>query len=73
MVTDTQTEALFMITYLHDGLLRRDSYYHELQPAQAHCAYLQSIFPDAQVKLHHLALAAKTDPFQSRRSHFLEL
>ena len=72
MVTDTPTEVLFMITYLHEGLLRRDSYYQELQPAQAHCHYLQTLFPEAQVELHHLALAEKPDLFQSRRSHFLE-
>lgn len=49
-------EILFLITYFQDGLLRRDSYYHEADAAHKHFLYLQNLFPDAQVQLHAIAL-----------------
>ncbi|PKL74965.1 MAG: hypothetical protein CVV27_17820 [Candidatus Melainabacteria bacterium HGW-Melainabacteria-1] len=45
-------QELFLITYLRDGLLRRDRWFHQPEEAQHHLSYLQQLFPDAGVKLH---------------------
>ncbi|HEY9841727.1 MAG TPA: hypothetical protein V6D23_14785 [Candidatus Obscuribacterales bacterium] len=49
-------EELFLITYHQDGLLRRDSWFHQPEPAQRHFAYLQGLFPDSRVQLHVIPL-----------------
>lgn len=63
------SESLFLITYMQDGLLRRDSYFHFADEAQQHCRYLQDLFPEAQVTLHEIAMQLAP----RERLQFLEL
>lgn len=50
-------EELFLITYQQNGLLRRDSWFHQLEAARHHFAYLRNLFPDAGVQLHVIPVA----------------
>lgn len=58
MQSSLQIEPLFLITYVQDGLLRRDSYHEQAESAQRHCDYLQGLFPDAQVQLHEILFSS---------------
>jgi hypothetical protein len=49
-------EQVFLITYHQNGLLMRDRYFEEAEPAHKHFAYLNRLFPEAQVELHILAI-----------------
>lgn len=48
----SRTEELFLITYDQNGLMRRDSWFHQPDDARRHFDYLQKLFPDAGVRLH---------------------
>ena len=50
------SEELFLITYDQNGLMRRDSWFHQPEAARRHFDYLQKLFPDAGVRLHVIPL-----------------
>lgn len=49
-------EQVFLITYQQNGLLMRDRFFEEAEPARQHLNYLQHLFPDSQVQLHVLSI-----------------
>lgn len=58
--TGTTCEELFLITYTQNGLMRRDSWFHQPDDARRHCDYLQKLFPEAGVRLHVIPVQHET-------------
>lgn len=52
-------EQVFLITYQQNGLLMRDRFFEEAEPAQQHLNYLQRLFPESQVQLHVLSIHSR--------------
>ncbi len=61
------SEDLFLITYQREGLIRRDSWFHQPDEAQRHVAYLQNLFPEAQVQLHVIPVGVMASATDSSR------
>lgn len=61
------SEDLFLITYQRDGLIRRDSWFHQPDEAHRHVAYLQNLFPEAQVQLHVIPVGVMTPAAHASR------
>lgn len=57
-------EQVFLITYQQNGLLMRDRFFEEAEPARQQLNYLQHLFPDSQVQLHVLSIHKRSN------SHF---
>lgn len=56
------SEDLFLITYHRDGLMHRDSWFHQPDDARRHVAYLQDLFPEARVQLHVIPVGVQPPP-----------
>lgn len=68
-----QAEHLFLVLYEQEGLLRRDSVYHDSQQAFSHCRELQQRFPEAQARVQTVTYHPNPYPLLNAEAHFFEL